>query len=422
MSSRGPGHRASSAPAGRTSRSSSRLQRQNSAPGTSRAAASRVRARLEVQADALHTAASHPQHVRAATTAEVDVRRRLRLTVRSPGDERRRLARERLLGARVDPVPLGPADAQAAEPAVEPAHRRGRWVEVEGRVGHPPRGPVGGGEQPVRVGGCREGPPLQGGGAEREDPRLLELLPDLPQQVQVAVHQEAAEHVQAADRAVGLLDVHLEGERGVAGDPVAVGHQRPLDPERLADHVDRVGVVADVGEVGVAVVADHRTVTVGTQQGAVGEEGLDADVTQRGDHLGRGVQQRLQLLAAAGVEGDDPAQVLVEADRLAVPVDDLDPALAAAQGHLPVEDLLTGPGHHHLDVRGAVEELAQRLGPGEEPPLGRRERRPGAARTTGSAGRRRRRRGRPPAGSGRGPRRRRPSLRPHGPGNPRAAM
>ena len=68
-----------------------------------------------------------------------------------------------------------------------------------------------------------------------------------------------------------------------------------------------MGVAADVGDVGVAVVADHPAVAVGAEQRALGQERLDADVREGPDHLVDRVEQRLELLAAAGVEGDDPA-------------------------------------------------------------------------------------------------------------------
>ena len=88
---------------------------------------------------------------------------------------------------------------------------------------------------------------------------------------------------------------------------------------------------------------------------------------ERADHLGDRVEQRLQLVGAAGVEGDDPAQVLVEADRLAVRLTTstrpwpLPKVTSPWKTSSPVRVTTT------LHVRGAVEELTQRLGPGEEP-------------------------------------------------------
>ena len=227
--------------------------------------------------------------------------------------------------------------------------------------------PVRRGEQLVRVGRRREGAPLERGGAEREDPRLLEGLADLPHQVQVAVHQEPAEDVEPADHAVALVDVHLERQCRVAGDPVAEPDQRALEPERLADHVDRVGMAAHVAEVGVAVVAEQLALAHRAEQGPVGQEGLDPGVVQCREHDLDGVHQRLDIGGATGVEGDDATPGLVEAERLPVAVEDLDPPGARAEGHLLVEDLLPRLVHDHREPGGSVEELLQGARPGHPP-------------------------------------------------------
>ena len=82
-------------------------------------------------------------------------------------------------------------------------------------------------------------------------------------------------------------------------------------------------------------------------------------------------------------------QVLVQAERLAVPVDDLDPAGAPSPGRPrgrrpPRRSRCTTT----VDGRGPVEELPQVLRPGEPASAARPGRRPGAARRDRSGGRR----------------------------------
>ena len=246
--------------------------------------------------------------------------------------------------------------------------RRLRRAELVRRVGHPPARAVRRGEEPVRVGRRRELAALQGAGAEREDPLPLERGADLAHQVEVPVEQEAAEHVEPAHRPVRLDHVDLEGAAAVAGDAVAHVRQRPLQPERLADHVDRVGVLADVAEVGVAVVPDQLPLAHRAEQGAVGREGVDARLPQRAEHLLDRVEQRLDVLRAAGVEGLREAQGLVDAQRQPAVVDDGDPAVSLAEPHLLVEhdgaaDVLDEP-----QLRRTVQEAAQRGRPAHDVP------------------------------------------------------
>ena len=113
-------------------------------------------------------------------------------------------------------------------------------------------------------------------------------------------------------------DVDLERGTAVAADPVAHVGQRALQRERLAHHVDRVGVVADVAEVGVAVVTDQLAAADRAEQRAVGRERVDAGLAQRVEHLLDRVQQRRHVLGAAGVEGLRRARCLVDAERAAL--------------------------------------------------------------------------------------------------------
>ena len=265
---------------------------------------------------------------------------------------------------RVGAVPVLALDPGAAEPAVEPPVGRLRRLELVRRVGDPPARAVRRGEELVGVRGGRKLTALERAGAEREDPLPLEGGADLAHQVQVAVRQEAAEHVEAADRAVALDHVDLERAAAVAGDPVAHVRQRPLQAERLAHHVDRVGVLADVAEVGVAVVPDQVSLADRAEQGAVGRERVDAGLLQGAEHLLDRVQQGLHVLRAAGVEGLREAQRLVDPERQPALVDDGDPLVTVAEVHLLV---VHDRAAHVLDD-------AQLRRPVQEPTQGRRPR------------------------------------------------
>ena len=107
-----------------------------------------------------------------------------------------------------------------------------------------------------------------------------ERVTDLAHQVEPVVEEVAAEHVEAADAAVGLGHVDPEGGTAVAVDREPLPDQLALEPEGLADHVDGVVVPADVAEVDVAVVPDEAALAHRTQQGAVGQERLDAALLQ----------------------------------------------------------------------------------------------------------------------------------------------
>ena len=206
-------------------------------------------------------------------------------------------------------------DPAAAEPAVEPAVRRARGLEVEGRVGHLPAGAVRRLEQLLGPGRSRQRAAGERAGAEREDPVLLEGRADLAHQVELAVEEVAAEDVEPAHATVGLDHVDLERGGAVAVDGVALLAQRALQPEGLADHVERVGVPADVAEVDVVVVADEVLLADGAEQGAVRRERVHPGLVQGRQHLLGRVEQRLDVLGVAGVEdGGDPVG-LVDAER-----------------------------------------------------------------------------------------------------------
>jgi hypothetical protein len=128
-----------------------------------------------------------------------------------------------------------------------------------------------------------------------------------------------------------------------------------------------VGVAADVAEVGVAVVAQQLALPHRAEQGAVGQERLDPGVAQGREHDLDGVHERLDVLRGPRVEGDDAAPGLVQAERLPVAVDDLDPPGAGAERHRVVEDLLPGLVHDHGEPGGPVEELLQGARPGHPP-------------------------------------------------------
>ena len=88
------------------------------------------------------------------------------------------------------------------------------------RVGHPPAGAVGGGEEPVGVGGGREVAALERGGPEREDPLLAERRADLAHQVEVARRARKPPNTSSPrTEPSASIDVDLEGGAAVAGDP-----------------------------------------------------------------------------------------------------------------------------------------------------------------------------------------------------------
>ena len=294
------------------------------------------------------------------------------------------------------PVPLLAVHPGAAEPAVEAAVRRPGRLEVERRVRHPPVRSVRRGQELVGVRRRRQGAALERGGAEREDPVPLERGADLAHQDQVAVVQEAAEHVEPADRAVGLQDVDLERGTAVAADPVAHLREPALEGEGLADHVDRVGVLADVAEVGVAVVADQLAAAHRAEQRAVRRERVDAGGAQRLEHLLDGVQQRRDVLVAAGVEGLGEAVALVEAERPALGVDDRDPGARRRPSRRSAPRRTPRCRRRARPARAASYRRGSAAAPGATR-RGTRRRAPhrrGSARTTRCDARRRARRGR----------------------------
>ena len=206
---------------------------------------------------------------------------------------------------------------------------------------------------------------LERAGAEREDPLPLERRADLAHQVQVAVGEEAAEDVEAADRPVALDHVDLERAAAVAGDPVAHVGQRALQPERLAHHVDRVGVLADVAEVGVAVVADQPSLADRAEQRAVGRERVDAGLL-----AGRRAPPRSSRAAASTCSALRVSKVCASRSDLSMPRGS-PRSLTTAIRSSPRRRGCTSSSYTTLpltcsttlQLRRTVQEAAQRRGP-----------------------------------------------------------
>ena len=218
-------------------------------------------------------------------------------------------------------------------------------------------------EQLLRPGRSRQRAPGERAGAEREDPVLLERRPDLAHQVEPPVEEVAAEDVEPAHPAVGLDHVDLERGGAVAVDGVALLAQGALQPEGLADHVERVRVPADVAEVDVVVVPDEVLLADGAEQGAVRRERLHPGVVERREHLLGRVEQRLDVLVVAGVEhGGDPVG-LVDAERPSVGVDDGDPVVLVAEAHLLVVRHGAGDVLDHREPGGALQEALEHRRP-----------------------------------------------------------
>ncbi len=125
--------------------------------------------------------------------------------------------------------------------------------------------------------------------------------------MQVAIHQEAAEDVQATHRPIALGYIDLERCAGISGRRIAHVAQGTLEVERFAHDVDGVLMLADVAEISIAVVTDQPTVANRPEQGAVGEKPLDASRLQCGQYFFDGIEQGRHLVGASGLERLDPA-------------------------------------------------------------------------------------------------------------------
>ena len=116
-------------------------------------------------------------------------------------------------------------------------------------------------------------------------------------------------------------------------------------------------------QVDVAVVADHLAGAGRAEQGAEGDPALDAAVVAHHaeDPLGHRGHRLDGAALAPGLEDPLGQAPLVDDDRVAEAVDELDAALAGAEGELLAEDLLLVDRDGH--ERGAVQARLEPLGP-----------------------------------------------------------
>ena len=228
-------------------------------------------------------------------------------------------------------LPVVEPRAQPAEPVVEGLLDRLRGLELEGGVGVAPAGPVHRLQQLLGTRRHGDVDALEGGGGQRVEPVLLERDADLAHEVEAPGVEEAGEDVDAAPEAVGLADQHLERGTAVADALEAPLVHRPLQPEGLPDDVDRGAVLADVGDVGVAVVAEDAALAHGPEQGAVADERTRPCSRDGLQHRDRRRDQRRDVAGAARLEGRHQPPGLVDAERDALVVDDADPLLGASR-------------------------------------------------------------------------------------------
>ena len=149
----------------------------------------------------------------------------------------------------------------------------------------------------------------------------------------------------------------------------AAAPQLALDPVRLEDQVRRRLGVAQVADVGVGVVGDHRAVAHGAEQGAVVEVRLQAAAL--GEVVQRALRAGQDLVAHAVVgRGERPAQVadLVHGEGQPLRVHDVDPALAGAEAHVLVDQHACARRVRDPHAGPAVQERAQRRRPLHEHP------------------------------------------------------
>ena len=106
---------------------------------------------------------------------------------------------------------------------------------------------------------------------ERQDRGLRQLTAPVPELVEGAGHPEGDEDVDVALPSVAEREEQLEVAARHPQQGPAASPQLALDPVGLEDQVRRGLGVAQVADVGVGVVGDHRAVAHGAEQGAVVE-------------------------------------------------------------------------------------------------------------------------------------------------------
>ena len=406
---------------GEHERSSQRLQVRNRGrapsparqprPGPTPRARSRARGRGALRGRTTARRAPRPQ---PTSTTRAGTARLRRPTSRRSTARRPRAGRA---ASRRGPRRCRPT-AGAAEPAVEPAVRRRRGLELVRRVGHPPARAVRRGEEPVGVRRRRELATLQRGGARAgRSTRARTACGSRPSGAGGPSAQEAAEDVEAAHRPVALDHVDLERARRCSGDPVALLGQRGAGA-RNDSRITSTGwsCSADVAEVGVAVVADQPAAR-GPRRAACRRPG-----TPRCRPCRRAAStSSIESSSGATCSALRVSKVCASRSDLSMPsglpalVDHRDPLARRSRGAPPRRNSGSSPPCSTTCSRvAAVQEPAQGVRPGDVQAPRLAARRRAAARTTRSAGRRRARRG-PPRGRGRpaGPPRRR--RRPHWP-------
>ena len=313
-----------------------------------------------------------PERVAAVAGADVDDPAAGLDPLADPVREVGRLGRQ--VAARlglVEVVPVPQVGPPAAHPPVGAAHGAGERGELEGRVRDLPPLAVRQGEQLLGAGRAEQLEALEGDRRDRDQRRAVDGAGDVGHQVEHVVDEVAAEHVDAAAAAVGEVDPDLE---------VGLAHPHDLPAELLhppgrgvvlADDVERVGVRAHVGQVGVGVVADHVPVAHRAEQAAEREERLQpallAEVVQHPLH--RLDDQRLGVAVGVGEAALHPA-ALVDRELVARRVRDADPVGRRAEADLVVEEDLLAHVRAYDDARDAAEVRLERRVPGDGASLG----------------------------------------------------
>ena len=279
-------------------------------------------------------------------------------------------ARDRGALVAVGLVPRDRVGAHAPHPALDAAHARPRVDRAEGRVGDAPGGTVEELEHRLRVGRRGELDALEGHRGRRGQRRTVEVSAASAELVEGVPDVEGAEDVDVDHAAVGQRQEQLQVRPGHPDDLPAEEPQLALHPERLAHDVGRVRPTAQVGEVGIGVVADHVAVADGTEQAAVADVGVDADlVAQVRDGAG-GALGDVAAYVAVGL-GEHPGQVagLVHGERVPVGVAEGQRLGVAAERDRALEVHVRPVVVAEPDARGAVEQVAHHRGPLHPPPV-----------------------------------------------------